>query len=250
MPFNSLPILENKEIATNIWEMTLLFPSHKHTRAGQFVMVRSASSSLVLSRPISVCDVRDQTLHLIYQTVGRGTNELSRLKQGDIVEITGPIGHGFPVDEAKSGPVALVGGGVGVAPLLYTARELARKEIPFDCHLGWRNEPFLVAEFQSLTENVSICTDSGAVGHHGVVCDTLVPSNYSCVYCCGPTPMMKAVTQMCQKENVPVYISLETKMGCGIGGCLTCTCTDHTGHNRRTCMDGPVFRGGEINFDA
>lgn len=247
MRCETVQVLSNEKIATDVYLLTLPFP-HK-ARPGQFVMLKVPHSATLLARPVSICDVRDDTLILLYQVVGRGTGELSRLREGDPITVTGPVGNGFPLDEVR-GKVALVGGGVGVAPLVYTGKVLKERGVEVDVHVGYRDETFLTGEFTLCTEHLCVSTESGAVGNKGFVTGTLHPSDYDFVFCCGPTPMMKAVTAQCSEAGVPLYVSLENKMGCGIGGCRTCTCTDQSGHNLRTCVEGPVFKGMEVDFDA
>lgn len=249
MRCETLSVLTNEKIATNIYRMTLPFP---HTaKPGQFVMLKVPNAATLLARAISVCNVENGTLVLVYQVVGRGTTEFTRLRPGDPITVTGPVGQGFPLEEASDGKkIALVGGGVGVAPMLYTSKVLNERGTPADIHLGFRDETYLTEEFGLYADNLFISTESGSVGNKGFVTGTLTPTEYSCVFCCGPTPMMKAVTAQCMEAGVPIYVSLENKMACGIGACLVCTCADKEGHNRRTCLDGPVFRGEELNFDA
>lgn len=249
MRSEKLPVLTNEEIAKDIYLLTLPYTSKILPRAGQFVMLKQAHATTLLSRAISVCDVADETLTLLYQVVGEGTKQLTTVRPGEKLTVTGPVGNGFPVGEAK-GRVALVGGGVGVAPLLYTARKLKDKKLPVDIYLGFRDETYLVNEFANYASHLVVSTESGRSGTKGRVTEGLDPSQYDAIYCCGPTPMMEAVMKLCDACGTPIYVSLETKMACGIGACRVCTCTTKDGKNLRTCMEGPVFLGEELDLHA
>jgi len=254
MAYQRVHILEHKQVADGIFSMTV--PADEPARAGQFYMLRRTDSQVLLPRAISVCDRSPGRLRFLYQVVGSGTEGFSRLREGDEICITGPLGNGFPMDElerqAPAAPcrIALVGGGIGVAPLLYTARVLKEKGIPADCLAGFRDEPFLLDELGQVCGSVAVSTESGRTGHKGYVTALLEPAAYDVVLVCGPEPMMKAAVALCKNAGTPVYVSLENKMACGLGACLVCTCTDKQGKNRRTCKEGPVFRGEEIDFDA
>ena len=247
MAYHITEILENKEIAPGIYSLRV--PAGEPVKPGQFYMLRRQDDRVLLPRAISVCDWSPQSLRFLYQVVGRGTRGLSRLREGDKLCLTGPLGNGFPVTELK-GRVALVGGGIGAAPMLYAARRLQALGVEADCVMGYRDTPFLTGELESVCHGLSIATESGAAGQKGYVTGLLAPGGYDTVLTCGPTPMLRAVVELCREAGTPVYVSLENKMACGLGACLVCTCTDLAGQNRRTCKDGPVFRGEEINFDA
>jgi dihydroorotate dehydrogenase electron transfer subunit len=226
-------------------------PFDGEIRAGQFFMLRAGNAATLLPRPISVCDYDRERgiLTFLYQVVGRGTAELAALPPGGELTLTGPLGNGFPL-ETLAGKIALVGGGIGLAPLLLTARELREQGCKVTSLVGFRDTPFLLDELRQSCDSVEIATESGRVGVKGYVTALLHPQNYDTILCCGPQPMMKAVTALAMEAATPIYVSLENKMACGIGGCLVCTCTDKDGKNRRTCVDGPVFRGEEIDYEA
>lgn len=250
MPCNDAVILQNEPVATGVWRMQV--PMDAPGKPGQFYMLRALHSTVLLPRPISLCDIRDGKLVFLYQVVGPGTEGFARLRPGESIQLTGPLGNGFPLEEIgeMTGPVALVGGGIGAAPLVYAARILRQNGVACDSYCGFRDQPFLTAEFGALCRAASVCTETGCAGRRGLVTDGFSPRGYRAVLCCGPTPMMRAVTVLCRAAGVPVYVSLETRMACGIGACLVCTCADKDGKNRRTCTEGPVFRGEEIDFDA
>jgi len=247
MPYQTATVDENIEISPGVFSM--LVPCADRAEAGQFYMLRKPRASVLLPRPISVCDLKGGRLRFLYQVVGRGTEELAALRPGDELCLTGPLGNGFPVGQA-SGKIALVGGGIGVAPMLYTARCLRELGVAVDCIMGYRDSVFLTEELGRAAGRLLIATESGAHGHKGLVTALLEPRRYTAVYACGPTPMLRAVTALCQKAGTAVYVSLENKMACGLGACLVCACADRQGKNRRVCKDGPVFRGEDLDLDA
>jgi dihydroorotate dehydrogenase electron transfer subunit len=162
----------------------------------------------------------------------------------------GPLGKGFPVFEGKN--CAVVGGGIGTAPLL----ELACNLKQCDAYLGFRNEVYKLEEFQAVCGNVAVATEDGSVGHKGYITDLLENSisSYDVVYTCGPRVMMDKVMEICIRNNVECYVSIEERMGCGIGACLVCACkakgADGQWHNKKACKDGPVFNAKEVFLDA
>lgn len=212
---------------------------------GQFVEVRvDGESSTFLRRPISINDVdrRNNQLVLLIAMVGNGTRHLGTLKAGDILNIVGPLGNGFNIDQAGSSPL-LVGGGVGVAPLLYLGRELKQKGIIPTFLLGARksSDLLLLDVFQSVGR-VVVTTEDGSMGEKGFVTNhsILQDENFSHIFTCGPTPMMKAVAGYARKSSIPCEVSLENKMACGVGACLCCVENTEEGH-LCVCKDGPVF---------
>ena len=248
MPYNKVKIISNTHVSGNIYKMTL--PCDDKTRSGQFYMVKSEHAATLLPRAISICDVQDGVLTLLYQKVGRGTTELAAMKAGDELSLTGPLGNGFEMfNIPKLKNIALVGGGIGIAPMLYTAKRL-KANSRLTAILGYRDETFLTDEISAVTDELIIATESGRVGTKGFVTAVLEPEKHDAVLCCGPEPMMKAVVKICMEKGTPVFVSLENKMACGIGACLVCTCADKNGKNRRVCKDGPVFKGEEVDFDA
>lgn len=249
MRCEDIKIISNIHLHDDLYQMTLPFPYT--AMAGQFVMLRKEGSAHLLSRPISICNIQNDVLYLVYQAVGRGTKELAAMKPGDTIAVTGPMGQGFPVHEIEEGKkVALVGGGVGVAPLVMTAHKLSERGIHCDAHVGFRSKSCLVEELAVCCDKVSVSTEDGSEGQKGLVTGTLANEKYDYIFCCGPTPMMKAVVALAEESNTPIYVSLETRMACGIGACRVCTCTTHEGKNLRTCIEGPVFNGSEVDFNA
>lgn len=241
-------VLKNESTAPGIFQMVVR--CHEEPKPGQFYMVRREShgSALLLPRPISVANWSQGEVTFIYQVVGRGTAELEDVKPGETVYLLGPQGNGFPMD--LSGPIALVAGGVGTAPMIYTARKFKEKGVRTDVFLGFQDAPYGVEELKAEANSVKVSSEKGRVGTMGRVTDIFSPEGYEAVFCCGPTPMMEAVTKQCEEAGVPVYLSLENKMACAVGTCLLCTCRTKDGKSLRTCKEGPVFRGEEVDFHA
>ncbi|MDD2955153.1 MAG: dihydroorotate dehydrogenase electron transfer subunit [Oscillospiraceae bacterium] len=237
-------ILSHKEIFSGVYQMTCRFPGPK--APGQFFMVRGWQGYPLLSRPISVNDADEDTVTFVYEVRGQGTQLLSALRPGESVELTGPVGSGFPV-EKLSGRVAVVAGGIGIAPLLYAAKSMKGCEAELFC--GFRGKSYLVEAFAPYVSAVHVASDSGAEGHHGFVTDLLDAADFDAVITCGPEIMMKKVARACREAGVLCYVSMERHMACGIGACLGCTCK--TLHGAKcVCKDGPVFLGEDVMIDA
>jgi NAD(P)H-flavin reductase len=175
---------------------------------------------------------------------------LAELRPGEEAELIGPLGNYWgqaelSKDTAKAGPVALVGGGIGIAPLLAYALEPEKR--PFDFYAGFRTGSFGLENIKP--RSLIIATEDGSQGLKGRIPDFFTPSGYSAVFACGPEPMLKAVADSCIAGGVPCFISMEKRMACGVGACLGCT-VKTVGGNRRCCADGPIFNAEEIDFDA
>lgn len=220
-------------------------------KPGQFISVYTKDASKLLPRPISICEIDKSAgrLRIVYRVAGAGTDEFSRYKAGDSVEIMGPLGNGFPVRNKKA---FLIGGGIGIPPMLELSKML-------DCEkqiiLGYRDKLFMNEEFEA-NGSVYIATEDGSTGSHGNVLDAIRENalNAEVIYACGPTPMLKAVKSYAEEHNIECYISLEEKMACGIGACLACVCKskevdEHSKvNNKRICNDGPVFLAQEVEL--
>ena len=246
-------VLRQKAVASDIRRLTVALPKEgPRPHAGQFYMLRcwGAAETPVLSRPISVHDVdeREGTLTFLYQIKGEGTQKLAHLAWGQTLTLTGPCGNGFDVAAAAAaGRVAVVGGGIGVAPLLLLCRELAAAGCKPELYAGFRDAPYALEDFLPYCAAISVATDSGAVGYHGLVTGILHPEKFDLVLTCGPNVMMQGVYRLCAEKGVPCLASLERKMACGLGACLGCTCQTKVGP-RTVCKDGPVFSAEEV-FD-
>lgn len=254
-------VLENSCIGTGIFSL-LLRAERIADRAqpGQFVSVYSNDASRLLPRPISICeaDPSEGILRLVFRVAGRGTEEFSHLKEGDHVWLTGPLGNGFPLERAAGGKtVFLIGGGIGIPPLVQLARELS--ELSPDAELipvlGFRDEQFLTEELSEYGQ-VLIATEDGSAGTKGNVLDAIREKKLSAdvIYACGPTPMLRALKTYAEQSGTECWLSLEEKMACGIGACLSCVCAstqtdEHSRvHNKRVCTEGPVFLSTDVQL--
>lgn len=230
-------ILDNVCLQPGIMEMKLNYDGR--VKPGQFFMVRAWDKDPLLSRPISVFDYDNKTLRFLYQVVGRGTTILATLKKGEDLEIQGPYGNGFP--EIKE-DLCVVGGGIGIAPLYYLVKAFKEKHPLKKCraYLGFRDNPYCIEEFKKICDELVI--DVG-----GIIIDSVEPKKNETIISCGPEIMMKA---LCQKiaPAIPVFLSLEAHMACGVGACLGCTCKTTRG-NKKVCKDGPIFSREEV-FDV
>jgi NAD(P)H-flavin reductase len=264
----SCKALSNVFLTEEIFRLDFAWPGPA-PRAGQFFMIRPVRSSVFLSRPVSAAGWKPAgEVSFLIALKGKGTNELSRMKSGDEAELTGPLGNAwadFPAGAADGKKVpALVGGGIGVAPLLALAGELsgntagAGKEAGFDFYAGFKKgfacENLLEEAFAA--RRLVLAFEEGLGGetpgrradssiHCGRIPDFIDPADHSAVYACGPAPMLRVLAERCGTAAVPCYVSLERRMACGVGACLGCT-VETRGGNRRCCADGPIFSAGEI----
>lgn len=233
-------ILENRSLGE---EMYLLRAQYEgKAEPGQFFMLRSAGSFPLLSRPLSIFDVQDDSITFLYKVIGEGTKEFSRLSQGMELELYGPFGKGFDlIPEGRN--VALVGGGMGTAPLFYTAKRIRElspdKEITL--YLGFQKESAVVDVFKEL--NLPLIFNFG-----GYVSEEVDYEKHDVIYTCGPEVMMRRVSHNGKEFGKPVFVSLEKHMACGVGACLGCTCKTKEG-NKRVCKEGPVFPGEEVFYE-
>lgn len=243
-------ILTQSKIAEGIYSMWLKAPEIADlARPGQFIVLYSGDKSRMLPRPISLCEIdkKEGRLHIVYRVAGAGTSEFSEKKPGDTVEIMGPAGNGF---EQKEGRVVVMGGGIGIPPMLGLAQSFAQKVTAV---LGYRSEQFLREEFEKTAE-VYVATEDGSDGIKGNVLDVmrLEEIGADVIYACGPTPMLRAIKEYAEERDILCYLSLEEKMACGIGACLACVCQSkekdkHSRvNNKRVCKEGPVFLSKEV----
>ena len=245
MKFYISSIITQKKIATDIYHV-IVAKNDEIVAPGQFYMLKAWDNSLPLMRPISVYNVENEQLHFLYKVMGKGTEWLSKLKKGDTIELLGPLGNGFPCNEV-SGKVALVGGGIGIPPLFETAKYLAEKGCQVDAFLGYKDELFAFEPFENFCENIFIASENGNEGYKGFITDIFHAQHYNAVYTCGPEIMMRKVKECCDAQQVPVWLSMENRMACGIGACLVCTCKTTEGM-KRCCKDGTVFAGNTLSF--
>ena len=236
-------IIENIQLTENVYKMTLSGDVSAITAPGQFVNIQL--DGLYLRRPISVCDVSGNTLTIIYKVVGKGTERMSRMREGKLDILTG-LGNGYDLEPAGETPV-LLGGGVGVPPMYLLARKLIEQGKKVSVILGFNTkaEVFYEDAFKALGAEVTVTTVDGSYGLKGFVTDALKNMDYSYFYTCGPEPMLKAVYKASETSG---QMSFEKRMGCGFGACMGCSCKTITGY-KRICKEGPVMRKEEILWE-
>ncbi|PTJ45004.1 dihydroorotate dehydrogenase electron transfer subunit [Staphylococcus simulans] len=247
-------IVSNREIADRIFEIKVKGPvTRKMTQPGQFVHIKVGEGSLhMLRRPISICHIEPEieTFTMLYRAEGAGTQRLSQMRENDAIDIIAPLGNGFPVEKAER-KALLVGGGIGVPPLYELSKQLNRQGIETVHVLGFRSKKdvFYADEFAQLGET-HIVTEDGTMGAKGFVTNVIskLPVDYDIYYTCGPKPMLKAIKEHDKLADVEGFLSLEERMGCGIGACYACVC--HTPESEtsyvKVCTDGPVFEKGAV----
>jgi len=245
-------IIRQEEIATDVYSMWLRTEQIADlAQPGQFVALYCEDGSRLLPRPISICEIdrTDHAIRLVYRVAGKGTAEFSGYHTGAQLRVVGPLGNGYP---KKSKKALLLGGGIGVPPILQLAKELdCEKQIV----LGYRDERFLEEDFRA-QGNVYIATEDGSYGTQGNVLDAIRENGLDAeiIYACGPMPMLRAVKTYAAEHGMECWISLEERMACGIGACLGCVCKStkkdaHTHvNNKRICTEGPVFRAEEVDI--
>jgi dihydroorotate dehydrogenase electron transfer subunit len=235
-------ILSNTNIANDIYQMELETDIAPLAKPGQFVQIRL--DGLYLRRPISISWTDGNVLRIIYKIMGHGTDYLHTLKPGASLNLFGPLGTGFPIADQKN--VLILGGGVGVPPLLKTAKAYLDKGAKVDVVLGFNTskDVFYSDAFEQLGITPVICTMDGSVGVKGTVLDGVKEKGIDTTFvlACGPLPMLKAINSQ-YKEG---YISLESRMGCGFGVCMGCVVNDVNGMSLRVCKNGPVFPVGKV----
>lgn len=255
----TVTVVSQKQIGTGIYDLTIQTKEiAAAAKAGQFVSVYSNDASKLLPRPISLCgiDRKAGTLRLVYRVTGEhtGTEEFSRLQAGDTMKIMGPLGNGFTVEKGKK--AFLIGGGIGVPPMLQLAKEMKDAGENFQIVMGYRDAgTFLLNEFKEQGESF-VATEDGSVGTRGNVLDAIRENHLDAdvIYACGPTPMLRALKAYAEEQNMTCYVSMEERMACGIGACLACVCnsTDKDAHsnvkNKRICKEGPVFNAKEVDL--
>ena len=249
-------ILQQECIGTDIYSLWLDAPKiASQAKPGQFISVYSNDSGRVLPRPISICEIDREkgALRIVYRIAGNGTKEFSGMKAGETLDILGPLGNGFPMDVIKGKRVFMMGGGIGVPPMVQTAKE-AKAEVTVIA--GYRNSEIFLKEELEQNGTLVIATEDGSVGTKGNVMDAIRENHLEAdvIFACGPTPMLRAIKTYAEENGILCYISMEEKMACGVGACLACVCkskdVDHHSHvhNKRICKDGPVFLSTEVEL--
>ena len=236
-------IKKNERLTDSVYLMTLSGDT-EGISCGQFVNIRL--DGLYLRRPISVCDCVGDTLTLIYKVVGKGTEQMSKMKAGEPLDLLTGLGNGYDTTPSGDKPL-LIGGGVGVPPLYMLCKELIREGKKPTVILGFNkaDEVFYRDEFEALGAEVLVATADGSMGVKGFVTDAMAGLDYSYFYTCGPEPMLKAVYKATTTSG---QFSFEERMGCGFGACMGCSCKTITGY-KRICKEGPVLKKEEIFFE-
>ncbi|MDO4285825.1 MAG: dihydroorotate dehydrogenase electron transfer subunit [Eubacteriales bacterium] len=274
----TMAVAESTRLADGVYSLTLQYrrgEGPEQVTPGQFVGVYLNDPSALLPRPISVCRWNEESarLRLVYRVAGRGTGELSALREGDEVSVLGMLGNGYDLKKLSGKHVLLLGGGIGIPPMLELAAALRRERerCPeagggrVTAVLGYRDSQlFLKKEFDEVCDEVLVATEDGSAGAKGNVLDAVreagLAPQIEAVCACGPMPMLRAVKRFAQEAGaeasagVPCYISLEERMACGVGACLGCVCKttevdEHSKvHNARICTEGPVFEAGQVDI--
>ena len=236
-------IVENTPLTDSVYKMTLQGDTSAITAPGQFVNIQL--DGLFLRRPISVCDVQTDKLTILYKVVGKGTQQMSKMRTGQLDVLTG-LGNGYDLSKAGDMPV-LIGGGVGVPPMYLLCKKLLKLGKAVTVILGFntKNEIFYEEEFRALGASVIVTTVDGSYGVKGFVTDALKNLQCSYFYACGPEPMLKAVYKTSVTSG---QMSFEKRMGCGFGACMGCSCKTITGY-KRICKEGPVMEKEEILWE-
>ena len=243
-------LIKKECLAEGIYDFTVKAPEIvKNTIPGQFLHIL-CSDKVFLRRPISICDAEGEELRFIFEVKGEGTKELAEKKVGDMIDIMGPLGNSFIDGEYKK--PAVIGGGIGVFPLFKLTKELKNATV----FLGFRSKDRVVMEdeFKAVAETF-VSTDDGSYGYNGyavtLLKEHIEKNGCDVIYSCGPAPMLSAVKKIAAEYNIPCRVSLEQRMGCGVGACLVCsweTIFEGTDKYKRVCKDGPVFWASEVNI--
>ena len=239
-------LTENARLAPNVYRLRLAGDASAITAPGQFLEL--SIPGFFLRRPLSVCDWEDGSVTILYRAVGDGTRALAEMKPGQTIDALCGLGNGFDVT-ACGEKTLVIGGGIGVPPMLMTAKRLKNAS----AILGFRTADavLLEEEFLAACESVHIATDDGSAGFHGFVPALFEKrmregAGYTSVFACGPKAMLAAVAKSAVAAGLPCQVSMEERMGCGVGACLVCAC-QIGGHHKHVCKDGPVFDARDVD---
>ena len=244
----------NTRLGEGLYQLVLDAPQiAAAAQCGQFVHIACGEGNL-LRRPISICEAGEGRLRIVFQVKGSGTEWLADRKEGDTLDVLGPLGHGFDTAALGARPV-LVGGGIGVPPMLQAAKCAKAAGAAPRAVLGFRNKGAVILEedFRAVCETF-VTTDDGSYARHGFVTDVLqeLVADATGVAACGPKPMLGAIAAIAKQAGLPCQVSMEERMGCGIGACLVCACAlkAENGETRygHVCKDGPVFNAEEVEW--
>jgi len=250
MYFKKLPVLKNEPVNEEYFIFGIRDKKIvENIKPGQFFQVRDPNATFpILPRPFSVYKVEDGRLEFLIKKVGESTNNLSLLEEGHIVQLLGPLGNGFPLVQDKK--VLIASGGIGYAPMPFLEQKLkeAGNEVWF--YHGGRSSNDVFCE------DVQNCTEDGSCGHTGFVTEHIEKCfdsmDIDVVYACGPEPMLKVLVSLCSRRNIPVYVSMERVMACGVGACCGCVIKIKENDSivyKKVCKDGPVFDGAKVVWD-
>ena len=250
-------VYRQQQIAPGIYDMWISTTLARQARPGQFISVYTQDKSVLLPRPISICetDAANGRLRIVYRVAGKGTAEFSGYEAGRRVDILGVLGNGFPLEKAEGKRVFLMGGGIGIPPMLALAKAV-EGAASVDVIVGYRDRELFLAAELSRYGPVHIATEDGSVGTKGNVMNVIEEEKLEVdvIFACGPMPMLRAVKQYAAQKGIEAYISLEERMACGVGACLGCVVrtreTDHHSHvnNARICTDGPVYAAEDVEI--
>ena len=229
-------VKSNAQIACGIFEMTVTLSDDVKVKCGQFLNISTGNAANLLKRPFGIMRINGRGVTFCYQLKGEGTKTLSLAKPGQVLEVTLPLGNGFSIPESAR-KIAVVGGGVGVFPLLSVVEGV--KDRDYYSYIGFRSEKYacLLEDFKASSKSLTVVTDDGSIGPDLIIS-------------CGPPVMLRALKSCLKKRGIttPCLVSLEERMGCGIGACLVCVCKKSDGSNARVCKDGPVFNIDEVEL--
>ncbi len=248
-------VVSQEKLTDGVYSLVLQAPMAKNACPGQFVAVFPKDKSHLLGRPISICDAdaEKETLRLVYRVAGNGTAEFSALQPGEEVAILGILGNGYVFSLFEGKKIIIIGGGIGIPPMLMTAKKYEGEKVAV---LGYNGgDLFLKEEFDKLCSTY-VATMDGSAGTKGTVIDAIKEAGITgdVILACGPMPMLRAVKEYAKENNMEAFISLEERMACGVGACLGCvtktTEVHHHTHveNARICLDGPVFNAEDVNI--
>ena len=244
-------ILWNEKVGSDVYELTVQGdPLVSQEQPGHFIHLQFSYGETFLRRPFGIADTNESEgqLTMYYRVMGKGTHALTALKRGDIVNCLGPLGHGFSLNVKRP---LLVGGGMGLAPLLFLAKRFHGE---VDVLMGGRNQKEMFWEklFAPYARKIFIATDDGAIGTEGfttdLLPDILLSKKYDCIYTCGPEVMMRGIAKIAAQHEIPCQVSLEKRMACGLGACLSCVCDTVNEERKKICKDGPVFWAQDVFF--
>ncbi len=250
-------VYKQQQIAPGIYDMWISTTLAHQAKPGQFISVYTQDKSALLPRPISICetDTANDRLRIVYRVAGKGTAEFSRYKTGRRVDILGTLGNGFPLEKAEGKRLFLMGGGIGIPPMLAVAKAV-RGAASVDVIVGYRDKELFLAEDLAKYAPVHIATEDGSAGTKGNVMNVIEEEKIEAdvIFACGPMPMLRAIKQYAAQKGIEAYISLEERMACGVGACLGCVVrtrqVDHHSHvnNARICTDGPVYAAEDVDI--